>query len=179
MEIRNSVYEALTPVQLVVASYAAIHRGDEAEANRLAGKIRRAKGGGKALLGVSQALEVYNAFSARTMKDFLLASGKADTAGAYCEGWLNAGGSVDDAAYLRQKKEMNAWVKVALSKAGELEAVKQATREWCEQYGVVAEIFTSPMAFLPLTQTTVADVAADQATLLLLRDLFSGIALKW
>jgi hypothetical protein len=183
MEIKKQVYQYLTPSQRAAAVYAAINRADGNEGARLVGHAPRGEGHGKAILGLGQALDVYNLFAAYLTREILLQVNKATSSSIYCQGWLDAGGAPDDGRHLKRYSEAGPLLAKAVSMMGELEAVKQAAREWFEDSGIPLEALSGPMSFMPLSpkpDTAINNMApADEEVLENMRSLFKEIKLTW
>ena len=176
MKIREQLYQALSPVQRAAAILAAINRDDGAEGSKLLGQAPRGEGHGKAFLGMCQALNVYNFFMAISVREILLQIPKMTAAESYCTAWLDAGGAPDDAGYLKRYEELLGLLETSVFMTGELEAVRKAAREWCEDSGLPMEIFSGKLAFLPLIPKTDLELCdstpVDDALLEQMRSLF-------
>jgi len=184
MEIKKQMYQALSPTQRAVAIAAALNRSDGGEADKLVRQAPRRGGHGKAIIGIRQAQNVYNMFTSRTVREFLLVEKSRAAVTFYCDGWVDAGGSKNASSYRKKCTEDEALVLVSVSLVGELNAVKQAAREWCEKNDVPVEIFSGVMAFLPLSKNSgqmVGDEMApvNEEMLVLMRSMFGAVKLAW
>lgn len=179
MKIREQLYQALSPIQRAAAILAAINREDDTEGSRLLSQAPKGEGHGKTFLGMCQALDVYNFFIARSVREILLQIQKMTAAESYCTGWLDAGGAPDDAGYLKRYLEVLGWLEASVFMTEELEAVRKAAREWCENNGVPMEIFSGKLAFLPLVPKTDMEICdsapVDDAMLERMRSLFREV----
>lgn len=179
MDIAKKLYQELTPKQRAVAVYAAINRADGTEGARLLGQAPSTGGHGKAILGLGQARNVYNLLTARSVREILLSVSKAALAVSYCEKWLDADGALDDAVYLKHFKEMEALTENEEAMRGELAAIQQTAREWCDKNGIPVETFSGPLFFMPLTEKKDSDAPVDDEVLAAMRSLFDEIKLAW
>ncbi|MDW7774505.1 MAG: hypothetical protein SCH71_16595 [Desulfobulbaceae bacterium] len=183
MEIKKKVYISLTPTQRAAAFYAAISRNDNIEAEKLIEHAQRGRGDSKAIFGLSQALEAYNFLAASAVRKILMHNIKTTKALSYCDGWLDAGGSTQQFDYINNFLKGDVLSKIELQMWGELEAVKQAAREWCENIGVPMEVFSGPLSYLPLSNKRDPGlqkcVPVDEEILEIMRSVFNEIKLSW
>jgi hypothetical protein len=97
---------------------------------------------------------------------------------AYCEGWLDAGGNPENFAYLKRYRQLDTLGAETRELSSRLEAVKQAARGWADLNKIPLEVFSEPMAILNLGEKA-SGVAADEETLVTMRQLFDSILLTW
>ncbi len=100
------------------------------------------------------------------------------TARAFCEAWLDAGGDPIDLSYLERYNMLSTLAAEAKELKAQLEAVKQAAREWADRNKIPVEVFSRPIAILNLGEEA-CGVTADEETLIAMRRLFDGILLTW
>lgn len=176
MDISKKVYQQLTPKQRAVACYKSITRNDQSEIDRLLEHAPKHKGHGQTFLALGQAMDAYNLFTAKFTKDFLLINGRFQAAIAYCEGWLDAGGSVTDERYLERRSTLDFLVQSMQRVVMDIHSVRQAAREWCECNSIPIEFFSGPQCFLQLSES---DGSVEPETLDVVRSVFAAIKLSW
>lgn len=153
MDISKQTYQSLTPKQRAVACFKSITRADQGEIDRLVAHTPKGGGHGQAILALGQAMDAYNLFTAKFTKDFLLINGKFQAAIAYCEGWLDAGGSVTDERYLERHSTLYSFEQSVQEVVMDIDSVRHAAREWCEFNNITTEFFSGPQCFLQLPDT--------------------------
>jgi len=178
MEIKKSAYQSLPPVPRAIAAYLAMNREDYVEADKLIGTCPRGQGQGKAFFGLRQALDVYNRmagdFMVRLQNKFL----QYAEALAFCEGWLAASGDLKEASFVERCMTLDTLGGETKQLAAQLEAVKEASREWADRNSIPRQIFSAPMAILNLGEKE-SDVTVDEKTLSTMRELFQEVTLTW
>ena len=178
MEIKSAIYNELSPAQRAIACFLAVNRDDGAEIDRLFVNAPKDVRHRQALLAIGQGLDTYNRFSARAITLYLVASSKLQSALAFCSAWLEAGGQVDSPRYRENAAIIETLTPLTEQLAGEVDAVRQAAREWCEQKKIPVEIFSEPIC--PFNLGGGEDCAQpDSETLSAVRSVFEKITLSW
>jgi hypothetical protein len=181
MNIAKRLYQELTPKQRAIALYAAMNRQDQVEANRLVDQAPRRAGHGKAILGIGQALDAYNRLVSQVTRDLLLVVGESMAARSFCIGWLSAGGTVNNEEYRKNCLIAETLSPICESHVGEMEAVCQAAREWCEKNDIPVDLFSGPLCFLRLKKATedTEMLPIDGEIMAMMRSVFDAIKLIW
>lgn len=177
MDIGKRFYQDLTPKQRAVACYLALNRGDDGEADRLIGHSPRCKNHGKSILALGQALDAYNFFTARAIRNFLVVSGEFKKMLSYCEAWLAAGGAIDNFEYSSRFAMVEKLRPTLDESAGEVAVIRQAAWEWCKKHEIPTDCFSGPLSFTPLPKEMVEQ--SDSEKLDVFRSLFDRITLTW
>jgi hypothetical protein len=178
MEIKKTSYESLSAVPRAAAAFMAINRSDTVEVEKLFGNCPQSQGHGKAILGLGQAIEIYNRLAGECILRLLHQLHAFTEHLAFCDGWLTGGGAPEDARYMKRFKTLETLGKGAKQLAAELEAVKEAAREWADHNGVPQEIFSGPLVILNLGKKS-EDTTEDKEMLIVMRALFQEILLNW
>ena len=117
------------------------------------------------------------------LRKFLLQSRKVAELESYCEGFLAAGGSPDDAECIKRYSETEIMLIKILHTVGELEAVRVAVSEWCGKNDVSKEVFSTKQAFLSLARKNDSEggdiTPVDDTMLEIMRSLFDEVKLAW
>ena len=177
MNISKQTYQGLTPKQRALACHSAVNRCDQGEIDRLLGQAPKDRNHGQAILGLDQAMDCYNAMMSNTVKYFLLTRKRLNSVRAFCDGWIAAGGSPTDEDFLKKQSPIEALEVLIWELIRDVEAIRQAAREWCVQNSISTDFFSGPLCFLPLTNSS--EVEASQETLILMRTLFAEVKLAW
>jgi len=178
MHISKKCYQGLTPKQRAIAAYHALNREDHAEVDRLIKNAPKDGKQGQAILAIGQARDVYNLMLAKKTKDFLVAYGESKEAKSFCDGWIAAGGALDNKAYHEKRAISKSLIPIVEQLASEITAVHQATREWCQNNEIPVETFSGLCCFVPLRPADM-DSDVDSEMLNIVRDLYDGITLSW
>ncbi len=178
MEIKKSTYQSLPPVPRAIAAYLAINREDYAEAEKLIGTCPRGQGEGKPYLGIGQALDVYNRMAGDFMIQLQNKLLQYTEVLAFCEGWLAASGDLKEASFVERCMTLDTLRGESKHSAAQLEAVKEASREWADRNSIPRKIFSVPMAIIDLGEKA-GDVTVDEETLNIMRELFQQVTLTW
>lgn len=177
MDINKRIYSELSAKERAVAAFLAINRDDGEEVDRLFANVPRGRGHGQAVIGIGQAMETYNRFSAGAVCNYLIMSGILQNALSYCSAWLDAGG-VFNAEKYREKVAVIEQLKPKVEKlAGDVYAIRQAAYEWCEKQQIPVDIFAQPLCFFPLPSRV--EEVSESEELSALRSCFDKITLAW
>ncbi len=177
MDIGKKVYQDLTPKQRAVACYLALKRDDDGEADRLFRHAPRCKIYKQEMFALGQALDAYNFFIARAIRDFLVVSGQLKEMLSFCEAWVAAGGSIDNSMYSARVTMVEKLLPLMEEVSGEVKAIRQAAWEWCKKYEIPTDFFSGPDCFSPLPKEKVEQ--SDSEILNVVRSLFDKITLTW
>lgn len=177
MDISKQTYQGLTPKQRALACHSAVNRCDQGEIDRLIGQVPKDRKHGQAILGLGQAMDCYNIMMSKTVKDYLLTSNRLNSARAFCNGWIAAGGSPTDEVFLEKQAPIEALEMLIWELISDVEAIRQAAREWCVQNSISTDLFSGPFCFLQLTKSSEGEV--NQETLIIMRSLFAEVKLAW
>jgi hypothetical protein len=93
---------------------------------------------------------------------------------------LHRGSGCDpkDLSYLKRYKMLGTLAAEVKESVAQLEAVKQADREWADRNKIPLEVFSEPVAILNLGEEA-GSLTADEETLITMRELFDGVLLTW
>ncbi|KGO35175.1 hypothetical protein JT06_03845 [Desulfobulbus sp. Tol-SR] len=157
MDISKKIYQDLGAKERAVASFAAISRGDHEEMYRLAENATKNQENKKAALALNQALNIYNHFMFEAIKDFLATTVKTSAAGAFCKGWLAAGGSHENLDYQKKKSTAEALTMLSGDMVSEIEMIRQAAKIWCKKNNIPLSLFSGPLCVQPLDKSDEID----------------------
>ncbi|MFH7326609.1 hypothetical protein [Desulfurivibrio sp. C05AmB] len=174
-KIGPQTYQSLPSTQRAVAYFIAINRGDHAEAERLIEHAPCGSGQSKAFLGIERMLSVFNLLAGIVMRELLLIYGDTLAAHAYTKGWLDAGGATTDPNFLKHCKSTKDQLKAVSVMSGQLEALKEAARTWCDSNEVPEEVFASFLALIPMAK--VDGEVVDATWVALYRKVFDEVKL--
>ena len=181
MDITKKLYQDLGSKERAIACYMALNRNDLTETDRLTGNMPHDRVYNMIFLGLGQAMDVYNQYTSRAMIDLLREVGDFRAALAYCEGWLDAGGSLENEKYQKNYLIVKKLPAVLESLFAELHAVGQVACEWCEKNNIPKEIFSGPLCITPTgIHTTTKKVRKKNETgesSMLMRSVFDAIKL--
>lgn len=177
MDISKQTYQGLAPKQRAIACHLAVNRADQDEIDRLIGHTPKDRKHGQAIMGLGQAIDCYNIVAAKGVQEFLLVVNRLNSARAYCEGWIAAGGAETDKVFLEKQAPIEMLELLSEKLAGDIGAIRQATCEWCVQNSISIDLFLGPHCFLPLTNS--GDGEVNQETLNIMRSLFAEVKLAW
>ncbi len=176
MNINKKLYQELTPKQRAIACYSAVNRNDQSEIDRLMGTTPRGRKYGQAVLALGQALNAYNCLTSRTTTTYLVVSGRLHTALSFCIAWLDAGGAIDNSEYRKHVDIVEELTPLREQLAGEVDAILQAAREWCEKNQIPVDFFSGILCSSPL-QEEIGEITCDSETLTTVRSVFDKITL--
>jgi hypothetical protein len=177
MEIKQKIYSDLSPKQRAIAALLSVNRDDSAEVDRLLASAPKCGGHGQALLGIGQALEAYNRFSTGAVCIYLCTSGRLLAALSYCSAWVGAGGALNAKRYRENLAVIERLEPRVEKLAGDVYAVRQAAREWCEKHQVPVDVFGQPLCLFPLPDRV--EPVSDSEELNVVRSCFDQITLAW
>jgi hypothetical protein len=181
MDITKKLYQDLGPRERAIACYAALNRNDLTETDRLTGNMPHDRVYNWNFLGLGQAMDVYNQYASRAKIDLLQVVGDFRAALAYCEGWLDAGGSLENEKYQNNYLIATKLPAVIESLVAELDALGQVACEWCEKNHIPKELFSGPLCITPIGKlTTTKKIREENETgesSMLMRSVFDAIKL--
>ncbi|MFH0784021.1 MAG: hypothetical protein V2B20_18985 [Pseudomonadota bacterium] len=177
MDIGKKLYQELTAKQRAIAYYSAINRDDHDEVDRLLRYGPRERSHVQAILALGQALDFFNLLTARATTIYLALSGQLAAALSFCSAWLAADGALDDLQYRGKVAVIEKLTLLSKQSAGEVEAIWQAAREWCNNNQIPTDFFSGPLCALPMPKEL--EEQSDSETLWLVRSAFEKITLSW
>lgn len=177
MEIKQKIYSELSPKQRAIAAFLSVNRDDSAEIDRLLSNAPRFGGHGQAIFAIGQAVDVYNRFLSEAACSLLVTLGRWDAAISYCSAWQDAGGALGSSKYLENLAAVERLKPIAEKLGGEVCAVRQAAREWCEKHQIPVEVFSRPVCAFSLPDKV--EAASDSEALEAIRSCFDEITLSW
>ena len=178
MEISKKMYKDLSPKQRAIATYAGFTRSDWGEVDRLIGNAKKEDYRYRqAMLGLQQALTVYNFFISKATIDYLSSDKAAMAVTCFCDGWLAAGGSSDNKEYIMLTMLCEISTTVRTGRARAIKDIQNAAREWCEKNQVPVEFFSKIHCPVPLPNEIIEK--SESETFKLMRTLLDSIKLAW
>jgi len=179
MDITRKLYQELGPKERAIACYMALNRNDLTETARLTRNMRYDRAYNRIFLGLGQAMDVYNQFASRVKLDLLRVAGDFRAALAYCEAWLDAGGSLENEEYQNNFLLATQLPAVIESLVGELDTVEQVACEWCEKNDIPREIFSGSLCIIPIGKHTAIKQEKNESgeSAVLMRSVFDAIKL--
>lgn len=179
MDITRKLYQKLGPRERAIACYMALNRNDLTETARLTRNIRYDQAYNRIFLGLGQAMDVYNQFASRANIDLLRVAGDFRAALAYCEGWLDAGGSLENEEYQNNYLLATKLPAVIESLVADLDAIGQVAYEWCEKNNIPRDLFSGPLCIIPIGKHTAIKQQKDETgeSAMLMRSVFDAIKL--
>ena len=179
MDITRKLYHELGSRERAIACYMALNRNDLTETARLTGNMRYDRVYNRIFLGLGQATDVYNQFASRARIDLLRVAGDFRASLAYCEAWLDAGGSLENEEYQNNYVLATKLPAVIESLVAELDAVGQAACEWCEKNNIPRELFSGPLCISPIGNHTATKHEKNEIgeSAMLMRSVFDAIKL--
>ncbi|MGB5231500.1 MAG: hypothetical protein WBN83_08270 [Desulfoprunum sp.] len=82
---------------------------------------------------------------------------KTSAAGAFCKGWLAAGGSHENLDYQKKKSTAEALTMLSGDMVSEIEMIRQAAKIWCKKNNIPLSLFSGPLCVQPLDKSDEID----------------------
>lgn len=177
MEIDKNIYKNLSAKQRAIAAFAAVNREDQGEVERLISNAPRGKNHGQAIIALSQAMDAYNSLTARATRNYFAISSRLKAALSFCSAWLGAGGPIDASEYRENVLIIEKLLPRSKQLAREVEAIQQATLEWCEKNKIPGDFFSGTLCYSPLPKEVKKQ--SNSETLETIRSVFSQITFVW